>query len=80
MLQWSGVLDELELARRLTEYSIKGIKDLITNQPFITSTVVNRLVSHERFCIEPHAVALQTAQNLKDTVCEDLHALPMSIM
>ena len=45
ILQWSGVLDELELAQRLIDYSVNGVKDLIHRKPFITSTIINRLLS-----------------------------------
>lgn len=79
ILQWSGVLDELELARRLIDYSSKGLKDLCI-QPFISSTVVNRLIAQDGFPVDPHSVALETSKLLNDTVCEDLHALPIAIM
>ena len=79
ILQWSGVVDELELARRLIEYSTRGLKDLNT-QPFITSCVINRLLSQDRFSIDPHAVASETAQEFNGTILEDLNALSMAIM
>lgn len=79
ILQWSGVVDELELARRLIDYSTKGIKDLNT-KPLITSSVVNRLICQEQFSIDPHTVAAGTAQQFGATICDDLHALPMAVM
>ncbi|XP_057368841.1 uncharacterized protein LOC130689916 [Daphnia carinata] len=79
ILRWSGVLDELELARCLLDYSTKGIKDL-NSEPLITSSVVNRLLSQERFPHDPHGVARETAQLFNEAICEDLHALPMAIM
>lgn len=73
MLDWCGVLDELDIAHRL--------KDLKSNsQSFITSTVINRLLAHEGFCRDPHSTALDTARQLKEVVCEDLYALPMAII
>ncbi len=69
----------MELARRLIDYSTKGLKDL-NAQPFITSCVVNRLLSQDRFSVDPHAVANDTAKELNGTILEDLHALPMAIM
>lgn len=79
ILQWSGVVDELELARRLIDYSTKGLKDLNIN-PLITSSVVNRLICQEQFSIDPHNVAARTAQQFGETICDDLHALPMAVM
>ena len=79
MLRWSGVLDELELARRLIDYSTKGLKDLDC-KPLITSSVVNRLLCQERFAIDPHLIAGETAKLFDEAICEDLHALPMAIM
>ena len=79
ILQWSGVLDELELARRLIEYSSKGLKNLNT-KPFITSTVISQLLADNKFPIDPHSVALEIAVKLDSSVCEDLHALPMAVI
>lgn len=72
-------MDELELARCLLDYSTKGIKDL-NSEPLITSSVVNRLLSQERFLQDPHGIARETAQLFNEAICEDLHALPMAIM
>lgn len=79
IIQWSGVVDELELARRLVDYSKRGLKDL--NEPqLITSTIVSRLFGHDKFTSEPHAVAAEIAKNFDATICEDLNALPMAVM
>ena len=79
MIQWSGVLDELEIARRLVDYSLHGLKDC-NSRPFITSTVINKLVVEERYPMEPHTVSMKLASSFQAAVCEDLHALPMAIV
>lgn len=72
ILQWSGVLDELELAQKLIDYSVKGIKDLNAQKPFITSTIVNRLLSQDRFSADPHMISKKTALEFNGATCEDL--------
>jgi len=81
IIQWSGVLDELELARCLIEYSSQGLIKELNVKPLITSTVINQLlVNSSLFASDPHSVALETARRLNTAVCEDLHALPMAIV
>lgn len=72
ILQWSGVLDELELAQRLIDYSVKGVKDLNHQKPFITSTIINRLLSQERFSADPYMISKKTANEFNGATCEDL--------
>jgi len=80
IIQWSGVLDELELARSLIEYSNQGLIKEWNTKPLITSTVINQLLVNNLFATDPHSVALETALKLNSAVCEDLHALPMAIV
>ena len=80
IIQWSGVLDELELARRLIEYSAQGLIKELNTKPFITSTVINQLLVSEVFPTDPHSAAADMAKRLNSAVCEDLHALPMAIV
>ena len=80
VIQWSGVLDELELARRFIEYSNQGLIKELNAKPLITSTVINQLLANNLFATDPHSVALETARRLNSAVCEDLHALPMAVV
>lgn len=52
----------------------------MNEQPLITSSIVNRLFSHDKFTSDPHAVAAEIANNFDATICEDLNALPMAVM
>lgn len=73
------MLDELEIARRLVDYSSKGIKDL-NSKPFITSAAINHLLLHNRFPLDPHGTSLEVAQKLQKSISEDLHILPMGML
>ena len=77
IIQWSGVLDELELAHRLIDYSVNGLRE---TKPFITSTVINKLLMEDHFVSDPHWVATKVARNLNSAVYEDLHPLPMALI
>lgn len=72
-------MDELDLAKRLIDYSRRGLIELDT-KPLITSSIVNRLVCHDQFPSDPHAVAAETARHFGDSIFDDLYALPMAVM
>ncbi|CAL1266821.1 unnamed protein product [Larinioides sclopetarius] len=57
LLQWAGVVDELEFAKRLVSWKRSGIPELGPREIYIFSTTINLVLQAENYCHNPHQVA-----------------------
>ncbi|CAL1534564.1 unnamed protein product [Lymnaea stagnalis] len=57
LVNWGGVVDELEFARRLQTWSIYGFKELGDSASVITSETLEKVVVHPSFTTDPHATS-----------------------
>ncbi|GIY45436.1 uncharacterized protein MJ1187 [Caerostris extrusa] len=57
LLQWAGVVDELEFAKRLVFWKKNGIPELGSRDIYIFSTTINLALQAENYSDNPHQVA-----------------------
>ncbi|KAL3852157.1 hypothetical protein ACJMK2_015835 [Sinanodonta woodiana] len=57
ILAWAGVLDELDFAKRLQSWVLKGFPELGDTEGIILSETIQKVCHEENFLVNPHAAA-----------------------
>ncbi|KAK6995049.1 hypothetical protein BgiMline_011698 [Biomphalaria glabrata] len=67
LVNWAGVVDELEFARRLQTWANQGFKELGDSVGVVTSETLAKVLSHPDFTKDPHTVSKSVLTNNQAT-------------
>ncbi|BFZ10727.1 hypothetical protein BsWGS_13766 [Bradybaena similaris] len=67
LVNWAGVVDELEFARRLKVWAHRGFPELCDSPGFVTSETIRKVVTHQAFCTDPHRASEEVLHGSKAT-------------
>ncbi|XP_061178913.1 uncharacterized protein LOC133187526 [Saccostrea echinata] len=71
ILAWAGVVDELDFAKRLKEWSERGYPELGDTEGIVLSQTIKKLIGEKDFTENPHSVATRVyLQELNTTASE----------
>ncbi|CAG5123150.1 unnamed protein product [Candidula unifasciata] len=65
LVNWAGVVDELEFARRLKVWAQQGFPELSDMPGVVTSETVRKVVAHPAFCTDPHRASKEVLHDNK---------------
>nr|KAG5711364.1 hypothetical protein BaRGS_006061 [Batillaria attramentaria] len=67
LINWAGVVDELDFAKRLSAWSERGFPELGDSSGIMISSIIQQVVQEKGFTKEPHSVAELVLQRSKAT-------------
>ena len=67
IVNWAGVIDELDFAKRLHEWSNCGFRELGDRDGFVVSNTITKVVNDPEYLTEPHS----TGQRLMTRIVEE---------
>ncbi|XP_046575279.1 uncharacterized protein LOC124283294 [Haliotis rubra] len=59
VLSWGGVVDELDFAKKLRDWSKKGFPELGDSEGVVLSETVQKILKHKAFVEDPHGTAVR---------------------